>query len=169
MLTGLSGGSPPAAAQGAGAKVTIQGGPDETRQQYNWTVTNFHSSPIVAIEFPSHNADQMSAPPDWSVDTRAAHVSVATANSPAAGVVSSGKFGVRVSRLGAMAGRGSVLVRFADGSSYSVAGVAVPRGQSIGERAITPIGLGLILVILIGIARRNRKRAAAAAASEPRP
>ena len=45
--------------------VVIEGEPDESGHNYQWTVTNQHDSPIVEIEFPHFRADLFTAPEGW--------------------------------------------------------------------------------------------------------
>ncbi|MFO0840500.1 MAG: hypothetical protein U1D55_18485 [Phycisphaerae bacterium] len=140
------------------AKVKIDGGPDETRQNYVWKITNYHSSPIVYVEFPSHFADVFVAPNGWKSDTSAGDKCVASTSTPEAGIRDSAQFTMRVSTRQPPTGRGTVRVRFADGSEYLVPDVQVPRGQTVPERLATPAALITALAILIATARRRARR-----------
>ncbi len=154
--------------------VTITGGPDTSRQNYTWRVTNHHNAPIVFIEFPHYRGDNFAAPRGWKIEWKNrmmlgardapgwCRVSVETgADGIAPG--RSAQFGMRLARGGAPARPGRVTVRFADGTEYVVPGVILPTRPGFWERNIMSIGLGVIFVIVVAVHLRRRAKANAAA------
>ena len=60
----------PSIAAGADPLVTITGGVVDVKgHNYEWIVKNYHSSPIVYVEFPHYRADSFTAPDGWSTET----------------------------------------------------------------------------------------------------
>ncbi len=141
-------------------KVTITGGADASGQHYAWTVTNRHTSPIVYVEFPHYHADLFFAPENWSTKTTALvnvgykdepGVCIARVESPAAGIHLGGAldFGMRIAPLPTKRGKGTVLVRFADGTESGVAGVELPQPRGVWDKYASLIGLGAIFLLWI--------------------
>ena len=141
-------------------KVTITGGADASGQHYAWTVTNGHTSPIVYLEFPHYHADLFFAPENWSAETTALvnvgykdepGVCIARAESPVAGIHLGGAldFGMRIAPLPTKRGKGTVLVRFADGTESGVAGVELPQPRGVWDKYASLIGLGAIFLLWI--------------------
>ncbi len=153
--------------------VTITGGVDET-QNYKWTVTNHHSSPIVYIQFPHFHADMFQTPVGWNQKcTYLVNVGVpdvpgtctASVDAPRKGIQTgrSAQFDMRISTGGAQRRPGKVTVRFADGSATIVSGVELPTRSSTSERLVALVGLGLVFgILLLTRWRRRRKKPAPA-------
>jgi len=153
--------------------VEITGGADVTRHNYAWTVTNRHSSPIVYVEFPHYRADGFTAPDGWTTGKSTFLVNVgvpdrpgvciAEAPSPFAGISRgrSAKFTMRITAAGAEVGKGSVKVRFADGTEAVIEGVELPRPRSKLAKYLGPLALFLFFAGWIVIRElRRRKRPA---------
>ena len=169
------GGCLASAVAGQTAKVTITGGPDASGQNYRWTVTNNHSSPIVFLSFPHVHADTFRVEPNpegWTVNQKEfaedlmrarPGVCTATAKSARDGVRRGRRMEVsmRLARGDNLRGSGTVTVRFADDTEVVVAGVRLPRARSWGERLVMPIGFGVILILIV-LARRLRRKPAPA-------
>jgi hypothetical protein len=172
----VCGGCLASAAVGQTAKVTISGGPDASGQNYRWTVTNNHSSPIVFLSFPHVRADTFRVESNaggWTVNQKEIAedlkrsrpgVCTATAKSARDGVRRGRRVEIfmRLARGDNLRGSGTVTARFADDTEFAVAGVRLPRARSWGERLVTPIGFGLILILIV-LARRLRRKPAPAA------
>lgn len=151
-------------------KASIEGGYDESGQNYAWTVTNHGSSAIVFVEIPHFHADTFHTPPGWrqectnlsraGADETSPGVLRAFAEPPNPGIAPGGaaQFGLRLARVGAMKGTGRVTVRFADGSEYAVAGVSLPVAPSSWERVGTVVVLGLAFAAFLVFQIRRRKR-----------
>ncbi len=165
-----------------GTKVTVTGGADQSGHKYSWQVTNSHTSPIVCVEFPHYQAGLCIAPTGWSTEesTFVVHVGVkdqpgvcvGQATSPADAIASgeSAEFGMQIAAKGARRGRGSVFVRFADGSETEVSGIELPQRAGVGERYVTLIGLGTIFAAMAIIrAYRTRRRWSRSSATTKHP
>ena len=159
------------AARGESVPVVIEGGADETGQNYAWTVTNRHSSAIVRVVFPHFRADLFQAPPGWKTHcTNLARVGgkelpgecAAWVDSPADGIApgQSARFAMRTTgraaQQGASVGRGTVPVTFADDTVVPVRDVEVP--QRIGASTKYMPLIGLALVFALGVAWRTLRR-----------
>ncbi|MGB2985820.1 MAG: hypothetical protein WBE26_08045 [Phycisphaerae bacterium] len=139
-------------------KVTITGGADASGQNYTWTVTNKHTSPIVYVEFPHYHAGLFFAPKGWSTESTALvrvgykdepGVCIAKSDSPTAGI-SAGQsvtFRMGIAPLPTRRGKGTVRVRFADGTEAGVTGVELPQPEVIGDKYAPLIGLGAIFLV----------------------
>lgn len=151
--------------------VVIEGGADETGQNYAWTVTNRHSSTIVRVVFPHFRADLFQAPPGWKTHcTNLARVGgkelpgecTAWVDSPGDGITpgQSARFAMRTTgqatRQGASVGRGTVPITLADGTVLSVKDVEVPQRIGASTRYMPLIGLALVFAL--GIAWRTFRR-----------
>ncbi|MBI5863889.1 MAG: hypothetical protein HZB38_05170 [Planctomycetes bacterium] len=150
-------------------RVRISGGPDGSGQNYQWTVQNLTTSPIVWIEFPHYHADQFTPPPGWTQDCTFIQVAGsedrpgvcrAEAPSPGEGIAPSGQaaFAMRLSRVSAPKGRGTVSIRFADGSTTTVQNVLVPISPSALDRYLIPAVMGLLFLLAFWIHARKRRR-----------
>jgi len=150
---------------------TVEGGADVTGHNYTWTVTNQHSSPIVAVEIPHYRADLFFGPDGWSTaeSTYLVNVGVkdrpgvckAQAPSKTAGIPRgrSAQFKARINARGAKRGRAEVVVEYADGTRVTVANVEVPRAETLGEKHTLKIGFGVMFALFLGAqAIRHRKR-----------
>lgn len=153
--------------------VTITGGADGSGQNYSWTITNRHSSPIVFIEIPHYRADTFVTPAGWQQEctnlmiagqAREPGVCRAWPKPNASGLTPgrSAEFALRVAREGAQRRTGTVLVKFADGTQVSIPGVEVPTRESVPERFAALIGMALIVGLLIVFQLRARRKAVSA-------
>lgn len=152
--------------------VTISGGADPTGHQYTWTVTNKHFSEIVRIAFPHYRADLFFAPKGWRTDESTFIVNVgvpdrpgvcvARAKSPGAGLRpdASATFRMQIAAAGAQRRRGTVLVRFADGTEAHVPDVELPQRAQASERYITLIALGSVVVVWLAVRSLRRRKPA---------
>jgi hypothetical protein len=169
MIVGLT--TPFVAAQPA--KVVVAGGADPSGQNYEWTITNHHPSPLVFIEFSHFHADTFTAPAGWKkeitnpsiagADESKGGLCRATAESPSSGISTGGSaaFGLRLARIGAPKGRGTMTVRFADGVSFAVTGVSLPVPPSSWERIGTVLLLGGAFVAFLIFRIRKRPKSSA--------
>lgn len=153
------------------SRVSIKGGidPDEpSGHNYVWTVTNRHSSPIVSVEFPHYRADMFLAPDGWKTEcTYLVNVGVplkpgtCTAKmDPEQGGLfrgASATFRMRVAPEGAPIGKGTVLVRFADGTQAAVEGVTLPRAPDESGKHAPLIALVVLFVVVV-VVREWRQR-----------
>ena len=149
--------------------VTITGGADPSGYKYTWVVNNKHLSPIVYIEFPHYHGALFFAPDGWVTECTAL-VNVgykdeqgtcsASAEAPAAGVAPkrSTTFDMRIARLPTRRGKGTVLIRFADGVTTRVRSVELPVRESVGDKYAPLIGLGTIFLVWMIIRSRRRAR-----------
>lgn len=157
-----------AGAADAADKVAIDGGRDGSGQNFSWTVRNQASSPIVWIEFPHYHADLFTVPTGWKQECTNLNV-IGSEDKPGvcrgmsesagAGIApgSSAQFSMRLSRSSANKGSGTVQIKFADGSSASVSGVALPIAPSVWDHLLAPLAMGAIFVTAILIHRSSRK------------
>ncbi|MCH7812901.1 MAG: hypothetical protein IID40_02655 [Planctomycetes bacterium] len=165
--------------------VRMEGGAADNGEEYVWTVTNLHRSPIVGLTIPCYRAALFQAPEGWTGQKlRETDAAVAepgtkvyrfTATSPAAGITRnrSGEFTIRI-KPGASAQRtpGKVHVRFADGSSTVLLGIEIPQPESSTVTQVRIIGLAALFALFIGvqvIRHRRRKKAADPAPQKPPP
>lgn len=159
--------------------VTIEGGPDNSGDNYSWTITNGHTSPIVYVEFPHYHATLFFAPDGWSTESTflvnvhvkdSAGVCTARVKEGSTGIPPgrSGTFRMRIHQAGTRQGVETVLVRFADGSEIRVPGVQLAVPEAVSDRFGSLIGLGAIFLILLAIhaGRRARARRLADASSD---
>jgi hypothetical protein len=171
--------------------VTITGGRQESAQWYEWTVMNQSDVAVVGIEFAHYMADLFQAPPGWATEgttnlqnigvrsrwgvCRASYDPHAEVD-PRTGIYpgpirrgAPGRFALRVAREGARVGKGTMTVRFEDGSSAQIAGAEMPVGPPWFEPYLVPAGIGLLLLLAIGArhlrARRAQGQGAAAQSS----
>jgi len=149
-------------------RVTIEGGNDGSGQNYEWTVTNRHTSPIVSIVFPHYQADTFTPPAGWRQKcTNLAVIGSADEPGECRGYVepptpgiapgASDKFRIRLARVGAAKGSGTVTVQFADGTSAQISGVTLPTAQSGWEKSLMPVAMGALLLLALLIARRKKR------------
>jgi hypothetical protein len=166
---------PPARGQ---ERVQISGGNDGSGQNYQWTVVNRHTSPIVAIEFPHYQADTFITPDGWQ--QKCTHLAVIGSEnrpgecrgfveSPERGIApgSSGAFGMRLARISAQKGRRAVNVTFADGSTVQVAGVVLPVPPSVWDQYLVPIAMGLLFLLAFLFHWRRKRRGEASGPGQP--
>jgi hypothetical protein len=150
-------------------KVTIIGGADQSGHNYEWTVTNHHDSPIVAIEFRHFEVDLFSVPDNWSsqgseVVGNKPGVCRASAVPPYGGLDAgeSMVLQARVGPGGAHRGSGPVTVTFADGTTFTVADVNLPIREPVKGRYIRLVGsvvLGVLFLAALAAHQRRRRRA----------
>ncbi len=162
-----------ATAFGQVEKVTITGGADESSHNYAWTVTNHHDVAVVSVEFPHYHADMFEAPPGWKKETTflvnvgvpdRPGVCIARVEDPSAGIArgQSAQFGMRITGAGAHQGRGTVRVRFADGSQFDVTNVELPTQVSKGTTYAPLIALAAIFIVVVVVRERRRRTRVAA-------
>jgi len=159
---------PPASAKTPA--VTIEGGPDDSGDNYSWTITHAHTSPIVYVEFPHYHATLFFAPDGWSTESTSlvnVHVKdipgvcTARVKDGCTGILQgrSGTFRMRIHQAGTRQGVEKVLIRFADGSEIHVPGVQLAVPEAISDRFGPLIGLGAIFLLLLVIHAWRRARA----------
>ncbi len=162
------------------ALVTIEGGWDDTIHGYKWTITNHHASPIVYVEFPHYGADLFSTPPHgWTQKTTnlvggrtttEKSVCIAMAKADGPGIPRNGAqaFEMRIAPAGAAKGRGSVTIRFQDGTQVILTNVEVPVAPTT-SRNLSLIGAALIFggYVLFRALRDRRRRRSQQQAAEP--
>jgi hypothetical protein len=159
-------------------RVAITGGSDGSGQNYQWTIVNQHSSPIISVEFPHYQADTFFTPPGWKQECT--HLAIANSeNLPGVcrgwadgstqeiGPGQRGTFGMRLARISAQKGSGTVTVKFADGSTAQVPGVVLPVLPSVWERFLVPIAMGGLFLAAFLIHARRKRRADRAKPSAP--
>jgi hypothetical protein len=166
-----------ASARGA-ERVEISGGNDGSGQNYQWTVTNRHTSPIVDIVFPHYQADTFIIPEGW----KQACTNLAVIGSenlpgecrgyvetPAQGIApgSTATFGMRLARIGAdYRGSRMATVKFADGTQTQVQ-VVVPVAQSFWQRFLPAIVMGVLLLVAFVLHARRKRQSDAARDAAP--
>ncbi len=166
-----------AAAAGQSSPVTITGGPDESLHNYSWQVTNHHTARIVYIEFPHYRADLFSTPPTWTQKVEnVSHFGwkdrpgtcMAEPAPPYTGLPPGGtaQFDMRIAAGGALPGKGSVRVRFEDGTEATIGDVEVPTKPEAGSAYLALVATGVIFVLFIIYNERRRRRRGAGAAAE---
>ena len=150
--------------------VSIEGGPDNSGDNYSWTITNAHTSPIVYVEFPHYHATLFFAPDGWSTESTflvnvhvkdSPGVCTARVNEGSTGIPQgrSGTFRMRIHKEGTRQGVETVLVRFADGSEIHVPGVQLAVPEAVSDRFGPLIGLGAIFLLLLAIQAGRRTKA----------
>lgn len=160
-------------AEAQSPKATITGGADASGQKYTWTVTNEYTSPIVYVEFPHYRAGLFFAPEGWSIETtglvgvgdgKQQGVCSASVESPGAGIRpgETATYSMQIAPLATSRGRGTVYVRFADGTEARIAGVELPQRENVGDKYTPLIGLAAIFIIWVlvrakGKAKRRRR------------
>lgn len=152
--------------------VTIDGGADQSRHNYEWFVTNHHSSPIVYVEFPHYRADAFTVPPLWKAETTylvnvgvpdKPGVCIARPEPPNTGISKGGslRFEMRITAKGAAVGRGRVKIRFADGKETVIEGVILPEPPPSDFKLLPLVGAALIFggwVVIRALRDRRRKQ-----------
>lgn len=148
-------------------EVETSGGRDQSGQNYEWTLTNRTGKLIVAVEFPHYHADAFQPPRDWGQEctnlfklNARDEPGVCKALAPPGGGIAPGgsaKFGMRISLQGTLRGKGVMIVRFADGSSTSIAGVDLPCAPTVINQYMYPVGIALILLLVVLTSRRRGK------------
>lgn len=154
------------------ANVEISGGPDESGQNYAWTVLNRSTSlRIVQIEFPHFHAHRFDPPPGWkSTETTNLRIAGskdepgvcrARAEQPLDGIAPGGKavFTIGISREGTVRGTGPMTVKFSDGTTATVPNVALPVAPSWIDQNLMLIGM----LVLLGVAAAYQLRRRGAA------
>ncbi len=158
----------------AGGLVTIEGGPDNSGHNYEFTVLNNHDSPIAAVSFPHFRADLFMVPQGWSTEgttnamgtgnIKLPGVCLATAPSASTGIQPGGQasFTIRVRPKGAWRGTSTVTVTFADGTVAQVPEVPLPCTEPEAAQRTRQTGFVVLgLLFLIVVARRRKKERAA--------
>ena len=151
------------------ARAAIAAVVDKLGQRYEWTVTNHHDSPIVAIEFTHYKAHLLFAPDGWSGDctnpfregwkndTGECRITCDAATNGIA-VTRSMIFKLHVGDRGVSPGPGDFVVRFASGETYTVTGVPVPV-IFVGEGQYSSlIGVGSIALLWLAYRWLRRRR-----------
>ncbi len=144
-------------------QVTITGGADRSGQNYAWTVTHDHDSPMVSIEFPHYMADICNGPDGWTIqltgflgaDGLEGICSAESTEGLSRGVPL--VFKLRVGPQGTPRGQGDVLVRFSDGTEVKVR-AQVPIKPSFVAGHLSLFGLGGVFVLLVLIRLLRRKK-----------
>jgi hypothetical protein len=153
---------------------------DPTGTEYTYKVTNAYTEPIVYIEFPHFKADMFRTPPGWEQEcTYLANVGVKEKPGVCIGRPGQGSMGVLPGHSEAFGlsttadrppiGRGTVIVRFADGKEVKVAGVQLPEAPPGGiTRHVPLIGVAAIFFgwVLFRTLRGRRKQQQPQAARE---
>jgi len=182
LLMGMIGAAVPAILAGPvraeSPLVIITGGPDDSLHNYQWKITNHHSSRIVYLEFPHYRADLFHTPTDWNqkIDN-VANIGwkdrmgscMAQPKPPYQGLPpgATAEFGMRIAKQGALPGKGRVTIRFEDGTEASIADVSLPTQPEQGSSYLALIGTGAIFVLFIVLNEwRRRKRPTVATAEE---
>ena len=165
------------------ARVTIEGGVDDTLHGYKWTITNHHTSPIVYVEFPHYGADLFSTPlHGWKQKTtnlvgttrpaEEKNVCIAEAEPDGPGIPRGGAqvFEMRIAPAGAPSGQGTVTIRFRDGTETVVTNVEVPVAPPT-SRNLSLVGAALIFggYVLFRALRDRRRRRSEQQAAESGP
>jgi hypothetical protein len=149
--------------------VTITGGPDPSLHNYSWTVTNHHTARITYIEFPQYRVDLFHTPANWKQQIENVYhydwkdrpgTCVAEPAPPYEGLPTgaSVEFGMRVGRAGALPGKGTVRVKFNDGTEAMISDVELPTKPEGGSAYLALIGTGAIFVLFILYNERRRRR-----------
>lgn len=162
----------------ADESVTIDGGPDTTLQNYSWTVTNHHTSPIVYVKIPHYRAAVFEAPRRWDTSKTTYLVNVgvpdkagfcvAEAIAPTPGISrgSSREFKMSLNVQRGLLGKGTVIVRFADGTEAKVFGVELSVPPEPSGKWVPLIGAGAIFVVWVLIRTLRQRGKPARAADE---
>jgi len=138
---------------------------------YSWTVSNRSTSPIVYVAIPHYAGSLFFAPDGWDTNDSTCLVSTGAEDRPgrcvahvkdrAAGIHPGGSatFRLQLAPRGVKRGTGSVTVRFADRTTATVRGVALPQPEPVGDKYMTLIGLGTIFAVwLVGRSWAKRRR-----------
>jgi len=161
--------------------VMIKGGSSDSGHNYTWSVTNRYASPIVRITFPQYRATVFDVPDGWDRDCTHLLGSgspdepgtcTAEAIAPGTGIErgTSESFTMRVWQSGTQRTRGTVSIRFADGTQLDVAGVELPAREAFGDRYVSLLGLGSIFLVWLMVrAVRSKKVIRQASAAAPIP
>lgn len=124
-------------ATAAGAGVEITGGFKAASNTFEWMITNRSRSPIVYVAFPHYHADALVAPAGWTEESTNL-VGTTVPNDPGVctakaemlvDAIAPGnqkKFIMRLSQADTQIGKGTVTVRFADGSEEKIRGIELP-------------------------------------------
>lgn len=150
-------------------QVIIKGGRDASGQNYEWTITNNYSSPIVVIEIPHYHADTFSPPKGWAPETTNLQrlnardePGICKATAPPSGGLHTGEtatVSIRIAQIGTLRGTGTVTIRFLDGRTIGVSGVDLPCAPTFFNQYGYPLGLALLLGgALLWQALRKRKK-----------
>lgn len=156
--------------------VSIRGGADISGQNYAWTVTNDHDSPIIFIEFPQYRAAVEFPPEGWKSEltnprgvggrTGFFRSKVGTAvDGIAPGESATFRLGVSVG--GTPRGKGDVLIRFADETETRVR-AEVPIKEAPADRNVSLIGLSLIFAVFL-VVRAVKRRKSNIRTADPAP
>ncbi len=160
--------------------VRIEGGPDASNHNYSWTVTNLHTAAIVDLEFPNYHTDTWTVPEGWSTEgttnlvgygnSEEPGICKASIKAPGRGIPPNGsaQFGLRVMPKGASSGTGTVRIRFDDGRTAEVVGIAVPVSAPVLPRYARLAGMVALfgLFLLWRWSQTRRERSAAESATD---
>lgn len=171
-----------ARAQDGSALATITGGRDQSGQNYEWTIRNLHTSPLVYMEFPHYFADMFVPPAGWELGECTNLMRVGGKEAPGVCRASataengiqprlSAKVQMRLGRGGRdYHGKGTVTLRFADGKEARIANVQLPVAPSTMDRFIMPIGFAIVMALIIlgrALSRRRQTDGGAAGPTAP--
>lgn len=159
-------------------RVTITGDRDGSGQNFEWTVVNLHASPIVWVEFPHYHADTFITPAGWKQECTNLEregsknlpgLCRGRAESPEHGIArgSPGKFGMRIALIGTEKGRGTVTVKFSDGTIEKVSGVVLPVAPGFFGQFLPAIAMGGLFLAAFLIHALRKRRADRAGPLEP--
>lgn len=171
-----------ARAQDGPTLATITGGRDQSGQNYQWTIRNLHTSPLVYMEFPHYFADLFVPPDGWDLGECTNLMRAGAREAPGVCRASataekgiqprlSAKVQMRLGRGGRdYHGKGTVTLRFADGKEARIANVELPVAPSAMDRFIMPIGFAVVMALIIlgrAISRRRKSVGGAAGSAAP--
>ena len=155
-----------AALGAAEPRVTIVGGENTADNNYVWTITNRHDSPIIHVEIPHYRGSWRLAPDGWTGEVTHRHGAggrsgkfIATADDKTHGIArgQSAEFKLGIISAKTPSGEGQVLIRFADGKEVQIL-ANVPVKESASDRNISLIGLGLIFGVYVLVRAIKRRR-----------
>ncbi len=153
------------AAAVAEPRVAIDGGPDVTGHNYEWSISHDHDAPLIHVEFAHYRGDMFFAPDGWSIEIENPNSSDFTPGKCVADSATGlargqrGEFTLRINAAGAFVGRGDFLCRFADGIELRVPADVPVKRQSPIEPYATPAAMGgMFIVFLLVRAIRARRR-----------
>jgi hypothetical protein len=148
---------------------------------YSWTIVNKGVLPLTWVRFPHFRAGLFFVPPGWSTAESTFIVNVGVPDRPGFCVgratedryaIAPGKsaaFGMQIAASGARRGRGSVAVRFADGTEYAVENVELPQPEPVLERFAPLIAVAVFLgvVVMVRMIRARRRETAVSGGVQP--
>ncbi len=162
--------TPPGQTASSASNVEIIGGPDESGQNYSWTVHNRSPSlRIVRLQFPHFHAHRFDPPTGWKTESTNLRIAgskdepgvcQAWAEQVIDGIPPGGSavFTIGISREGTVRGTGPMTVKFADGSREIVPNVALPVAPSWIDQNLMLIGMLVLLGVAAAYQLRRRRR-----------